>query len=67
MGSSKEVKKVYFFKDNSKSEDEVHLSDMHDDGVHFNKEILAKAKRKKQIDKEKAEKKQRKKNRKKDL
>lgn len=61
MGSKKEVKKVYFFEDASKSEDEVHLSDMHGDGVHFNRQKLAKAKRDKQMAKEKEAKDQKKK------
>jgi hypothetical protein len=55
------------WEDAAKAEDQVHLADMHGDGVHFNREILAKAKRNKQIAKEKAEKTQKKKNNQKNL
>jgi len=59
MGSNKNIKP---WEDASKSEEQVHLSDMHGDGVHFNRELQAKAKRNKQIAKEKAVKAQKKKN-----
>lgn len=60
--SEDKTKKVHFFEDASKSEDQVFLSDMHGDGVHFNKKLKAKAKRNQQVAKEKAEKAQKKKN-----
>ncbi|SDG97060.1 hypothetical protein [Psychroflexus sediminis] len=53
------------WEDASKSEEQVHLADMHGDGVHFNREIKAKAKRDKQLAKEKAEKGKKKKDNKK--
>lgn len=59
MGVNKNIKP---WEDAAKDENEVHLADMHGDGVHFDRSILAKAKRNKQINKEKAEKAQRKKN-----
>jgi hypothetical protein len=59
MGSNKNIKP---WEDASKGEEQVHLADMHGDGVHFNRELQAKAKRNKQIAKEKAEKAQKKKN-----
>ncbi len=50
------------WEDAAKSKDEVHLADMHGDGVHFDRSILAKAKRDKQIEKERIHKAQKKKN-----
>lgn len=64
MGANKKIKP---WEDAAKAKNEVHLADMHGDGVHFNREILAKAKRNKQLAKEKAEKNQKKKNNKKNL
>jgi hypothetical protein len=60
-------KNIKPWEDAAKAEDQVHLADMHGDGVHFNREILAKAKRNKQLAKEKAEKAQKKKNSRKNL
>lgn len=62
MKSNKEGKGIRPWEDAAKSKDEVYLSDMHGDGVHFNREILAKAKRDKQLTKEKTEKNLKKKN-----
>jgi hypothetical protein len=59
MKTNKEIKP---WEDAAKAEHEVHLADMHGDGVHFDRSILAKAKRKNQLEKEQAEKKQKKKN-----
>ncbi|NEV94332.1 hypothetical protein G3567_09265 [Psychroflexus sp. YR1-1] len=59
--SLEDKKHIKPWEDASKSEDQVHLADMHGDGVHFNRDIKAKAKRDKQLAKEKAEKKQKKK------
>lgn len=67
MNSNKENKKVDFFEDAGKSDNQVFLADMHGDGVHFNRELHAKAKRNRQIAKEKAEKARKKKNNKKNL
>jgi len=55
------------FEDAAKTEEQVHLADMHGDGVHFNREMLAKAKRNKQIAEEKRQQAQRKKNNRKSL
>lgn len=63
--SSKNKEHIKPWEDAGKSEDQVHLADMHGDGVHFNREIKAKAKREKQLAKEKAEKSQKKKDKKK--
>ena len=60
----KSTKNIKPWEDASKSDDQVHLADMHGDGVHFDKQVLAKAKRKKQLDEENFKKKARKKNRK---
>ena len=62
MGSNRDNKDIKPCEDASKSEEQVHLSDMHGDVVHFNRELQAKAKRNKQIAKEKAVKAQKKKN-----
>lgn len=59
MGLNKNLKP---WEDASKSEEQVHLADMHGDGVHFNRELMAKAKRNKQVAEEKRKKAQRKKN-----
>ncbi|MBZ9779345.1 hypothetical protein LB452_10450 [Psychroflexus sp. CAK8W] len=62
MESNRDKKDIKPWEDASKSEEQVHLADMHGDGVHFNRELQAKAKRNRQIAKEKAEKAQKKKN-----
>lgn len=67
MSANNENKKVNFFEDAGKSENQVFLADMHGDGVHFNRELQAKAKRNRQIAKEMAEKAQKKKNNRKTL
>lgn len=67
MSANNENKKVNFFEDAGKSENQVFLADMHGDGVYFNRELQAKAKRNRQIAKEMAEKAQKKKNNRKTL
>lgn len=67
MGLKNENHDITPWEDAGKAENEVHLADMHGDGVHFNREILAKAKRQKQLAKEKSKKAQKKKNNKKKL
>lgn len=60
MESNRDKKDIKPWEDASKSEEQVHLADMHGDGVYFNRELQAKAKRNRQIAKEKAEKAQKK-------
>jgi hypothetical protein len=52
MGSTDKYKGIRPHKDGGKAENELHLADMHGDGVHFDRELLAKAKLKEQSDKE---------------
>ncbi|WP_180957912.1 hypothetical protein [Psychroflexus sp. MES1-P1E] len=52
MGSTDKYKGIRPQKDGGKAENELHLADMHGDGVHFDRELLAKAKLKEQSDKE---------------
>jgi hypothetical protein len=52
MGSTNKYKGVRPRKDGGRAENELHLADMHGDGVHFDRELLAKAKLKEQSDKE---------------
>lgn len=56
MGSNDKKEDIKPWEDAAKAKDKVHLADMHGDGVHFNREIKAKAKRDKKLAKEKAEK-----------
>jgi hypothetical protein len=52
MGTRNKYKGIRPWEDAGKAEHEVHLADMHGDGVHFDRELLAKEKLKKQQDKE---------------
>jgi hypothetical protein len=52
MGSTDKYNGIRPKKDGGKAENELHLADMHGDGVHFDRELLAKAKLKKQSDKD---------------
>jgi len=52
MGLTNKYKGIRPRKDGGKAENEVHLADMHGDGVHFDRELLAKAKLINQSDKE---------------
>lgn len=52
MGSTDKYKGIRPQKAGGKAENELHLADMHGDGVHFDRELLAKAKLKEQSDKE---------------
>ena len=52
MGSINKFKGIRPRKDGGRAENELHLADMHGDGVHFDRELLAKAKLEKQSDKE---------------
>ncbi|MFD0932255.1 hypothetical protein ACFQ0R_06515 [Psychroflexus salinarum] len=62
MKSTAGKEKIKPWEDASKSDGQVHLADMHGDGVHFNRELQAKAKRNRQIAKENSEKARKKKN-----
>lgn len=55
--NTKEEKKIKPWEDAGKSEDYVNLADMHGDGVHFDKEIMAKAQHRKVDNQTKSEKK----------
>jgi|GEM_PF-1033251 hypothetical protein len=52
MGSTNKYKGIRPRKVTGRPENEVHLADMHGDGVHFDRELLAKAKLEKQSDKD---------------
>ncbi|AFU70287.1 hypothetical protein P700755_003698 [Psychroflexus torquis ATCC 700755] len=52
MGSTDKYNGIRPKKDGGKAENELHLADMHGDGVHFDRELLAKAKLKEQSDKD---------------
>jgi len=52
MRSTNKFKGIRSRKVTGKPENELHLADMHGDGVHFDRELLAKSKLEKQSDKD---------------